>query len=180
MLTLSSLRSCSLVLAPFKTFLRLNGIDDIRDDSAAHWHRNSLLGTTCTFLPESLSLPAVIIVMVTANHIDLTAQVSRLLIKVGLVQGITHVGQRAVTVTLHVFSDNSRMILLGLLYHYLVFLGAYVIRLDHAQLLLHGVPLLSDHLWRNHVFGATRFLARAILTARELTVLRHTDRMLIQ
>ena len=72
------------------------------------------------------------------------------------------------------------MILLGLLYHYLVFLGAYVIRLDHAQLLLHGVPLLSDHLWRNHVFGATRFLTRAILTARELTVLRHTDRMLIQ
>ena len=73
MLTLSSLRSCSLVLAPFETFLRLNGIDDIRDDSAAHGHRDSLLLDTLIFLPASMALPAVSIVMVTANHIDLTA-----------------------------------------------------------------------------------------------------------
>ena len=87
------------------------------------------------------------------------------------------------TVTLHVFSDNSRVILLGLLDHYLVFLRANVIRLDHTQLLLHSVPLLSDMLWRNHVFAATWVLifhSCAILTCRKLAVLWHTDRVLVQ
>ena len=87
------------------------------------------------------------------------------------------------TVTFHVLSDYSWMILLSLLDHYLVFLGANVIRLDHTQLLFHSISLLSDHLWCDEVFSAAWVLILhvwAILTSGELTVLRHTDRVLIQ
>lgn len=72
-LTLRSLRSCSLVLTPLEALFRLNGIDDIRDDSAAHRHRNPRLLASLIFPRITLALSAVSIVMVTANHIDLTA-----------------------------------------------------------------------------------------------------------
>ena len=72
LLTLNYLRSCSLILAPLEALFRLNGIDDIRDDSAANRHRNSRLLASLIFL-LLLALSAVSIVMVTANHIDLTA-----------------------------------------------------------------------------------------------------------
>ena len=73
LLTLNYLRSCSLILAPLEALFRLNRIDDIRDDSTANRHRNSLHLASLIFLPMSLALSAVIVVMVTANHIDLTA-----------------------------------------------------------------------------------------------------------
>ena len=35
----------SLVLAPFETLLRLDGIDDVRNDGATHGHGHSLILT---------------------------------------------------------------------------------------------------------------------------------------
>ena len=83
------LRSCPLVLTPLQALLRLNGIDDIRDDSAAYRHRNPLLLSLLLFAHVMVALTAVSIVVVTANHIDLTAQISRLRIEIGLIQGVS-------------------------------------------------------------------------------------------
>ena len=82
------IRSSALVLAPLQALLRLHGVDDVRDDSAAYRHRNPLVLSSDIFLNVALALPGAGIVMVTANHTDLAAQISRLRIEVGLVERV--------------------------------------------------------------------------------------------
>ena len=42
-MTLYVLIGSALILAPFKAFLRLDGVNDVGDDRAAHRHGNSLV-----------------------------------------------------------------------------------------------------------------------------------------
>ena len=100
------------------------------------------------------------------------------------IQRVGHlVHQRAMTVTFTVLRrDVVLLILCDLLSLDSVTLRADMVRLDHTQLLLHLVSLLSDEVRSDQFVGTARvgILEAVLLTIGKFAVLGHADRVLCQ
>ena len=87
--------------------------------------------------------------------------------------------KRAVTVTFPILGDNVLLLPWdSLLRLNGVLLRADMLRLHHSKLLLHLATLLGNNVRRDHIFSST--LVYISVASRELAVLWHADRVLVQ